>query len=242
LDGSGSSLRLRLLSGFAVFHDGRPVDLPMGAQRVIALLALHNRPLQRDYIAGMLWLDTPDERAAANLRSTLWRIQQRVDGLLEARGTSLRLGASVTVDLREAEVLARGELDGRVSAWQVDELAGDLLPDWYDDWVVLERERFRQLRLQALESLCDRHIDRGDLGKALDAALATLLGEPLRESAHRAVIRVHLASGNLADALRQYSLCRRLLREHLDVEPSPQLTSLIGDAAVMARRDAPAPS
>jgi DNA-binding SARP family transcriptional activator len=48
----------------------------------------------------------------------------------------------------------------------------------------------------------------------------------LRESAHRALIRVHLAEGNRFEAQRQYDLCRRLLRDRLDIEPSPQLEAL----------------
>jgi len=105
---------------------------------------------------------------------------------------------------------------------------GDLLPDWYDDdWLLLERERFRQLRLRALDALCARHLRAGRSGEALDAGLLSLAGEPLRESAHRAVIRVHLADGNAVEALRQYRLCCRLLHDQLGIEPTQQLLDLI---------------
>lgn len=55
---------LSLLDAFELRCDGEPVSLPPSAQR---LLALHDRPLLRPYVAGTLWLDTPDERASANL-------------------------------------------------------------------------------------------------------------------------------------------------------------------------------
>ena len=219
-------LQLRLLNAFEVVAGDTPVALPVGAQRLVAFVALQDRPVQRDYVAGMLWLDTPDARAAANLRSMLWRIQKRARGLIDARGQRLRLEPGVRVDFRVAEELARRELAGHAAAAPAV-LAADLLPDWYDDWVLLERERFRQLRLRALEAVCDRQLHAGRIGDALEAGLLSLAGEPLRESAHRALVRVHLAEGNAVEAVRQYRLCRRLLREQLGVEPTRQLRDLV---------------
>jgi DNA-binding SARP family transcriptional activator len=246
---SRSSLRppihqLRLLNAFEAVCDGEPVDLPDGAQGVVAFVALRRRPVRREYAAGMLWLDASDERAAANLRSMLWRIQKAMPGLLEANGGRLRLAPDVQVDLQDAEQLAQRLLTAGPSDERPDLrlLAADLLPDWYDEWIVLERERFRQLRLSALEELCDRRTSAGRLGEALELGLLSVAGEPLRESAHRALIRVHLAAGNAVEALRQYGVCRRLLRDQLGIEPTQQLRELIdalgppaeprGDAAV----------
>jgi DNA-binding SARP family transcriptional activator len=207
-----------------------PIALPMSAQRLVAFLALHNRPLLRSYVAGTLWLDTSDERAHANLRSTLWRLHRCNRGLVEVRGQQLTLSAGVAVDLREVERLARYALDVTApGALEIPSaaLGGDLLPDWYDDWVLLEREHFRQLRLRALDALCERLAQAGRLGDALEVGLAALAGETLRESAHRAVIRVHLADGNPGEAIRQYRFCRRLLGAHLGVEPSHQMEELM---------------
>ena len=63
----------------------------------------------------------------------------------------------------------------------------------------------------------------GRFAEAFELGLAALAGEPLRESAHRALVRVHLAEGNVGEAVRQYELCRSLLREKLGVEPSEQM-------------------
>jgi len=242
LGGSASSLRprargshavpglqLNLLNTFEIVARGQRVVLPLGAQRLVAFVALHERPVQRDYVAGMLWLDSSDARAAANLRSMLWRIHKRAHGLIDVGGHALRLEQGVRTDLRVAEALARRELaeeDGDPSDPSV--FAVDLLPDWYDDWVLLERERYRQLRLRALEALCERQLRAGRVTEALEAGLLSLAGEPLRESAHRALVRVHLADGNAVEAVRQYKLCRRLLREQLGIEPTEQLRDLVG--------------
>jgi DNA-binding SARP family transcriptional activator len=218
---------LRLLAGFGVEAAGAEVPLPGSAQRVVAFVALHERPVLRAYVAGTLWLDSPEARAAGNLRSALWRIHLHAPALITADAQALRIGPCVRVDLREAEVQARTELAGASAGIPADALSLDLLPDWYDDWVLLERERFRQLRLRALESMCTRLAAADRLDEALEAGLLALAGEPLRESAHRALVALHLAEGNAAEALRQFRLCRRLLLEQLGVEPSPRMLELV---------------
>ena len=115
---------------------------------------------------------------------------------------------------------------------RVDDLiAGDLLPGWYEDWVVTEREHFRQLRLHALEQLCEQLTDDGRFGQAVEAGLAAVSGEPLRESAHRVLIRAYLQEGNRAEAIRQYSACRDVLRRELGIDPSPPTQALLSSTA-----------
>ena len=224
-EGCLGQVTLRLLDGFDAEVDRRSVRLPLGAQRVVAFVALHERPLQRLYVAGSLWLDSPEARAAANLRSALWRIQRLAPSLLDVDAHTLRLGSDVRVDLRDAERLARAELDDGAS--ELAGLGADLLPDWYEDWVLIERERFRQLRLRALEAACRRLTEEGRLGEALEAGLMAVSAEPLRESAHRTLVRLHLAAGNAVEARRQYRLCRHLLRSQLGLEPSERMRELV---------------
>ncbi|HKD95777.1 MAG TPA: BTAD domain-containing putative transcriptional regulator [Gaiellaceae bacterium] len=226
-DDASEDVVLHLLAGFGVEVSGEEVSLPGSAQRVVAFVALHERPVLRTYVAGTLWLDSPEPRAAGSLRSALWRIHRHTPELVLAEAETLRLGPEVRVDLREAETRARTELSGDSSGSEPDTLTLDLLPDWYDDWVLIERERFRQLRLRALESMCTRLAAAGRADEALDAGLLALAGEPLRESAHRALVSLHLAEGNAAEALRQFWLCRRLLHDQLGVEPSPLMLELI---------------
>ena len=222
---------LALLGAFELQCDGRRVSLPLSAQRLLAFVALHERPLLRVYVAGTLWIDAPEERAGASLRSSLWRLNRPGHRLVEATSTHLRLAPELDVDLRRALGLAHRLLDGTASSADLDSaetaLAGELLPDWYDDWLLFERERFRQLSLHALEALAEQLAAAGRLARSLEAALSAVRSEPLRESAHRALIRVHLAEGNRNEALRQYELCRRLLRDGLGVEPSAQLDELL---------------
>jgi DNA-binding SARP family transcriptional activator len=222
-----------------VAHAGEPVSLPLGAQRVLAFLALHDRPMLRTSVAGALWQDAPEQRAGANLRSALWRLNRAGLPLVDATVTALALAPQVGVDLRRVEELAHGVLDRRISCEDIDRptrtLSGDFLPDWPDDWVLIERERFRQLRLHALESLCEQLTQLGRFGQAVEAGLAAVAGEPLRESAHRAVIKAYLAEGNQGEALRQYELYRRLAHAELRVAPSAAMRALFAELAPRLR-------
>src|SRR5207249_4170428 len=105
--------------------------------------------------------------------------------------------------------------------------AGELLPGWYEDWLIVERERLRQRMLHMLEAACRRLTEAARFAEAIEVGLAAVAVEPLRESAHAAVIHAHLAEGNLVEASRQYELLRDLLREHLGTLPSCHLGDLI---------------
>jgi DNA-binding SARP family transcriptional activator len=232
------TVRLALLDTFELTCDGEPVQLQQSAQRLLSFLALHPRPVQRAYIAGALWPDTPEDRAQASLRSALWRLRRPGRPVLQCAEGRLALDADVEVDAHELVALAHAVLDGShdplaSAAADLVALSGDLLPDYYDDWVIVEREHVRQLRLHALEVLCHALIEAGRYAAASEAALAVIATDPLRESAHRALIRVHLAEGNLAEALRQYAFFRRRYEQELGLAPSREMEQLID--AVTAR-------
>ena len=226
---------LALLNAFELRCDDVLVHLPLSAQRLLAFVALHEHALQRVFVAGTMWIDASDDRAGASLRSSLWRLNRPGHPLVEATSTHVRLAPDVDVDLRRALGVAHRLLDGSADAADLEiaesTLRGELLPDWYDEWLLFERERFRQVSLHALEALADRLVRDGELPRALEAALSAVQSEPLRESAHRVLIRVHLAEGNRGEALRQYELCRRLLRDRLGVEPSDLLDQLLQRSA-----------
>jgi DNA-binding SARP family transcriptional activator len=224
-------IRLQLLDSFEVRCDREIVRLPMSSRRVVTFLALRGHAVLRVHVAGSLWLDSPEERAFGNLRSALWRINRSGLELVESSGDTLRLAAGVRVDLSDAAALAR-RLIGSVpvgAGADVDwsPLTHEVLPDWDDDWVLVEREHFRNLSLQALESLCEHLTAQGRLRQALDVGLATFARDPLRESAHRLLVRIHLADGNPFDALRQFRLYRDLVRTRLGIEPSAQMLDLV---------------
>ncbi|CAN5177877.1 hypothetical protein BH18ACT4_BH18ACT4_01390 [soil metagenome] len=224
-------VQLNLLHGFELSVSGRCPVVPLGTQRLLAFVALQPRPVHRCYVAGTLWPDKPEERASANLRSALWRLNGPKTPLVDASSTHVALAPAVVVDLQESESVARQVVNGDmvdVVVARAALLRGDLLPDWYDDWLLLARERHRQLRLHALEGLSIYHCAAGRFAQAIETGLEAVAAEPLRESAHRCVIEAHLAEGNRCEALRQFRGYQRLMHEQLDDEPSAQLAALVG--------------
>jgi DNA-binding SARP family transcriptional activator len=221
--GANAPDRVVLLNGFELHCDGEPVDLPLTAQRLLGFLALEDRTVTRSHAAATLWLDSTDKHAAASLRSALWRLRRPGYPLVEVTHAHLRLAPWVRVDYRELRAAARGLVqDGEAGPRGLldpQRLSGELLPDWLDDWVLLERERFRHLRLHALEALCGRLTGLGRYAAAIEAGLAAVACEPLRESAHHLLIEAHLAEGNRTEAVRQYRWYCSLLHDELGVRP-----------------------
>jgi len=227
--------KVTLLDGFGVQLNGRASEpslgeLPHGVQRLVAHICLTGRPV-RPAIAGHLWPEVPEELAHGRLRSTLWRAKKAAPGLIEVSGDAISLAADVRVDVREFSDWARRALDRRTG---VEEMAvpdvwlrGELLPGWYDEWVLPERERLRQLRAYTLEALAGKLAAVGRCGEALQAAYGAVRAEPLRESAYRVVMRVHVTEGNAAEALRTYLAFREILEVELGVAPSEQMAQLV---------------
>lgn len=233
------AIRLSLLDGFELRIDGTPVEIAPSAQRLLAFLALQERPVLAEYVAACLWIDRGDGHARSNLRATLERIRLPGPTLIDSTAAHLRLGPDVSVDFRDAIDGARMLLrpHGEVVDGDFEEflMSGDVLPGWPEDWVVIERERLRQLRLHALEALCRRLTAAGRLAEAIDVGLAAVAADPLRESAHRVLIQAHLTEGNRAEAVRQCELYRELLWNGLGVSPSTQLKALMADGLAEAR-------
>jgi len=228
-----TGLFLSLLRDFQLTWDGAPVHLPMSGQRVLAYLALRDGPITRTGLAGTLWPETTEHRAMASLRSALWRVNRPGLRLVDATPTHASLTGEMTVDVRRLtrSVVSALSRPGTVDRAILADVSGaeELLPGWYDDWVLFERERLRQLRLHALESLCEQLTDEEEFVVAIDVGLAAVAADPLRETARRSLIRAFLAEGNQAEAIGQYLSYRRLLKVELDVAPSGQIEAMIRD-------------
>lgn len=235
-----SEVVVHVLGCFSVSVNGSTVDLAPTAQRVLALLALDDRPRERELVAGTLWPDSSQTEAAASLRTALWRIRRRESHLIICDNRAIRLSPGTTVDLQMMATGVRELVNGEWSdTTGVDELLKlDLLPGWYDDWVIAERERARQLRLHGLEALARHQAAREKFTDALETALTAVRCDELRESAHRVVIEIHVAEGNLSEAVRHYANFAARLKAELNLDPSPRMVQLI--ESLMRRSHVPA--
>jgi DNA-binding SARP family transcriptional activator len=214
-------------------------DVPEGSKQLLAFVALRRRRVERRQAAGALWPLGDEERAAGNLRSALWRLRRAGIDVVVADKWSLVLSANVLVDLHAMEIWATSLIGGRPTGHDMvippsvaDAL--NLLPGFYDDWALIERERVRQRILHALESLSERLAAAGRFADAIEAAMLATSAEPLRESAHRMLIRAHVAEGNLTEARRSYLAYQALLHKELGVAPSEKFADGLGIPVVRA--------
>lgn len=222
--GNGA-VQVKLMGAFEAEVSGTPISLPLDAQRLVAFLAIEGQPRTRAYVAGRLWSEGSQERAFGNLRSALWRVRKEVSTLLSADSQIVSLKPGVRIDVREIDELARrlgrNESPGFEMELDHTHFSGEFLAGWYDEWTLVERERIRQVCLHALESIAMRLLSARRFAGALEAALAAVSLEPLRESAHRVVIQIHLIEGNQCEAIRHYEQFSNLIEEELGLRPSP---------------------
>lgn len=235
-----NDIHLSILGGFQLRSgDTSYMSLAPEAQHLLALLALRNRMVSRSAVAGTLWAEASEAHAFASLRSALSRLPPIAHEVIVVTGADLALAPHVTVDLHQARALAHRLLDPEAEVHPEDLsvdairlLSDDCLPDWYDDWAIMEAEEWRQLRLHALDALAHRFLATGRFGDAVSAALAAMRADPLRESACATLIQVHLAEGNQSEAVRTFEQYRTLLADELGIEPTPALRALLPAAGV----------
>ncbi len=202
--------------------------LSASARRAIAYLAVRGPVVQRSLMSMELWPTVLETRARANLRRAIW---QTPPGWVTASSWEVRLEADV--DVVDARRIAGLALDAApLDASQLDLLTRDLLPGWYEEWLLGEQDAFHLTRIQALEELCRSATRLRQFGLATRAGLAAVTAEPLRQSALCALVRALLEEGNAYEALRRYEHYRDVLWSELEVAPAPEVTALV--AAVVA--------
>ncbi|GAB3286906.1 hypothetical protein GCM10027563_21380 [Parasphingorhabdus pacifica] len=223
-------------------EEGVDLAVPANGQRLLALLALRGRS-QRDHVAGVLWPDNDDQSALASLRTTLWRVRRRAPGVLTCTAHEVELGPRVSVDVHALISTGRHLIqDESAAASDWAEIGHSLahhaalLPGWYDDWVIAERERLQQLQVHALEVAAERLVQSRQLGVALEVAQAATVVEPFRETAHCAVVKVLLQQSNTAQAVRHYQRYEQLLDRELGISPSDDLRDLMRPVLGSRRR------
>lgn len=226
-----------MLGGFDLEWRGYGVSLPDKVRRLVAMIALRG-PLPRVTVAERFWPDNSPTESLARLRTAIWRAHSGIPNLITTANGRLSLAPWVWVDVTEVATLAARMSAGETCPASVDSAsdavvlsANSLLPEWDDQWVLQDREHIRQLQVHALETMASVLLKQHRYGRALDSAIRAVRIEPMRESAHRAVIEVHLAESNVAEAVREYGAFRQLLLEEIGVGPSPALQDLVRSAS-----------
>lgn len=234
-----------MLGGFQATADGEPIAglRATAPTRLLAYLALHRgTAARRVYLAGLFWPDGSDLRARRRLSHTLWVLQTALapvaPTLIQADRDTIGLNpdAPLRIDVEEFEQrmdafgLYRNENTGHLHAESlaatIDMYDGDLLGDYYDEWIEPRRVRLREKFLLGLEQLIQIQKSRREYGAALVSARRLVAEAPLSEKAHGELMRLYWLVGRADEAISQYQACARILASELGVQPSPDLTAL----------------
>ena len=230
-------LELRFLGHFEVLQNGIQVRLTSRpAQSLLAYLCLNaGKAFRREMLAGMMWPEASETSARNNLRQALWRIRKSLENG-HAGGSGYLLADDISIAFNteqpywlDAEALAQPvepDADTARLAQIVAVYEGELLPGFYDDWTVLERERLQAVFERRMGQLLERLIaDRDWVQTAGWADRWIALGNT-PEAAYRSLMLAHAALGDLAAMNAAYRRCTETLWHDLGVEPSEQTTAL----------------
>lgn len=216
----------KLRSGSCVLH------VAARQQRLITALAIHG-PRPRSYLVGLLWPESCESRALESLRVSMHLVSRQAPGLLVNGGAELSLSDMVDVDLHRVRAcvrdLSQKGLTGSAAAALILLRDAELLPGWYEDWVLFEQSRLRQDRLHAFHIIGREALARRDYEIAVEASEAALQLEPLYESAVGLLIQAQTKQGNNAAAIRAFNIYRENLMEDMGLAPSEHILRLVRD-------------
>lgn len=216
---------LRLLGPPSLVGQGRTVLLERKPAALLAYLALEG-PTPRSKLAGLLWPESSEASARNNLRQTLFTLR-RYPGLFEG-SDPLSLSPLVHSDVTELQSLVASGHGHPLLEHPGELLQGhdyDDCPE-FEEWLIYERERLQELRIEALNLITERLEREGKLAEALSWAQKLLEEDPVSEAAHRRVMRLHYLLGDRAAALRAYVRCVEVLQRELGVEPLEETRTL----------------
>ncbi|MEJ5199555.1 MAG: BTAD domain-containing putative transcriptional regulator, partial [Anaerolineae bacterium] len=234
---------IRLFGGLEIALDDAPLGPFMSAKApaLLAYLAVTGRPHRREALAGLLWGELPDAAAANNLRQVLTSLRKELEPFLLVTRETVELNPARPYRLDVAEFaallapaadLAPAERARRQQA-AADLYRGDFLAGFYvrdapdfEEWMLAQRARYRELALNAFHALAQRHLEVGEYDAAIHDAAALLALDPWREETHGQLMLALARTGQRSAALAQYGRCRRLLQDELGVEPSAETMAL----------------
>ena len=204
---------------------------------LVAYLALRSDSGQsREKLAELLWSNSAEEQARANLRQSLSSLRKALnsdgDAYLATDSDQISLaGPGIELDVAMFEqLIAEATPDALKRAAEL--YKGDLLDGFslkeepFEAWARAERERLRHLASDMFTKLIAHCDEVGDTERCVETAARLLTLDPLRESAHRIMMRAYAAQGRQTLALKQFETCRDILKRELGVEPDPETIAL----------------
>ncbi len=247
-----SGLEIRLLGGVRFTLNGTPVTgfTSHKVAALLAYLAVERRPHSRETLAALLWGGLPDADARNNLRQTLTYLRKLVGTYLHIDREHVAFQASGACLIDVEAFLQCLKHDGKrttdtIEHWQAadafyvgDFMAGFVVRDApeYEEWLLAQRARYRELALHALYALTEQLTAQGEHARAVESATRLLALDPWREETHRQLMRLKARTGQRSAAMAQYEVCRQVLEKELGVEPAVETTALYERLKAAQRR------
>lgn len=231
-NGDYGDFQLRLFQSWKLLSGTSTLHVAARQQRLITALAI-NGPRPRSYLIGLLWPEHSESRAMESLRVSVHLVTRQVPGLLVNNGAELSLSELVDVDLHrlrsQIRRLNQVGLNGNAASCLHELRHADLLPGWYEDWIIFEQTRLGHDRLHAFLVIARESLARCDYEVALEAAEAALELEPLYERAVGLLIQAERQQGNNASALRAFEKYQARLKAEMGLAPSEAIRRLLAD-------------
>ncbi len=248
-------LRVTLLGGFSLaVGESDVIQLESSRLRsLLAYLLLHRQtPQPRQHLAFLLWPDSTEAQARTNLRKALFQLRRQwpeVESCLElgSRVVHWRPDVQLALDVAAFEEALAGAKAAHLAPEKraclkraIAVYTGPLVPDLYDEWLILARERLERRFLEALTELSQLLEDERDYAGAIQLTEQVLRHDPLDETVYRRLMQRLALDGNPAGALSAYHQCATRLQEELGVEPGPSTEALY--QRLLDRKTAPVPA
>jgi predicted ATPase/DNA-binding SARP family transcriptional activator len=249
-------LRIELLGRLSAERDNQAVThfRTHKTGLLLAYLAFYPKRIHaREELVGLLWSDTDAEAGRTSLRTALSSLRRQLEPLethagafLVADRANVQINPdSVTTDVAEFEAALKSagqaaDPSEKISYLEqaVELYGGEFLPGFYENWVIAERERLAQCFLDALTRLAIVLEETGEIRRAIEYARGAVNADALREEVHCKLMRLYVKGGQISAAKRQYQELERILREELNVAPSPETRSLAERLQIIERTDA----
>ena len=228
-------LEVMLLGQFQIRIDDKPIDIPSRAeQSLLAYLMLNaGTAFRREHLAGLFWPDSDESNAKGYLRQALWRLRKSFSetapsapDYFQANKISIAFDPShpYRLDTAVLEDETVGGPKDLLPAIQV--YAGELLPGFYDEWAVLERERLRAIFGRKMQRLLGQLQSARRWQDLIQQAERWISMGDNPESAYRALILGHAMLGDMSGARTAYNRCRMVFERDLQVELSSETVLL----------------
>lgn len=231
-------LSLTLFAGFGL-HDpsGASVRLPTrNAKSLLAFLAVQpGQPQSREKLMALLWSERSDKQARHSLNQTLVHLRKAVPEtggrILDSDRESITcVPGSVEVDALKFRELVAERPEEAMDLYKGRFLDGiGTREAAFEDWLSAQRSELHGLACGALKAQCERFVEERRHAEAIEVAKRLVTLDPLREEAHRHLMRLYHAAGDRTSALKQYHACVEILERELDVGPASETARLFDE-------------